>query len=146
MKRISRSAIVQRSAEAVYALVEDIEDYPSFLPRCLGTEVKQRTADRTVATLTFGFPGLKQSFTTENSNVPGRSIDMRLLDGPFRHFRAAWRFTPLGEKAAKIEFSMEYEFSNRIVAKALAPAFGGLADSMVEAFSSRAEQELRPES
>jgi ribosome-associated toxin RatA of RatAB toxin-antitoxin module len=40
---------------------------------------------------------------------------------------------------------MEYEFSSRIVAKALAPVFGSLADSMVEAFSSRAEQEARPE-
>ena len=146
MKRISRSAIVQRSAQEAYALVEDIEAYPSFLPRCLGTQVRQRTAERTVATLTFGFPGLQQSFTTENTNVPGRSIDMRLVDGPFRHFRAAWRFTPLGEGAAKIEFSMEYEFANRIVAKALAPAFGGLANSMVEAFSARAEQEPRPES
>ncbi len=144
MKRISRSAIVQRSAQAVHALVERIEAYPDFLPRCLGAEVLERSPGRTVARLTFGFPGLKQSFTTENANSPGRSIDMRLLDGPFRHFRAAWRFTPLGEEAAKIEFSMEYEFSSRIVAKALSPAFSGLADSMVEAFSSRAEQEVRP--
>ena len=34
MKRISRSAIVERSAEAFYALVEDIESYPAFLPWC----------------------------------------------------------------------------------------------------------------
>jgi ribosome-associated toxin RatA of RatAB toxin-antitoxin module len=140
MKRILRSAIVQRGAQAVYALVEDIEAYPSFLPRCVGAEVLERGPGRTVAKLTFGFPGLNQSFTTENSNVPGLSIDMRLLDGPFRHFRAGWRFTPLGEAAAKIEFAMEYEFSSRIVGKALAPAFAGMADSMVEAFSARAEQ------
>ena len=34
MKRIVRSAIVECSAEAVYALVEDIEAYPAFLPWC----------------------------------------------------------------------------------------------------------------
>ena len=145
MKRISRSAIVQRSAQGVYALVEDIEAYPAFLPHCLAAEVRERSPGRTVATLTFGIPGLTQSFTTENLNSPGRAIDMRLLEGPFRHFRAGWRFTPLGEQAAKIEFSMEYEFSSPIVAKALAPVFGSLADSMVEAFSARAEKEARPE-
>jgi len=139
MKRIARSAIVERSAEAVYALVEDIESYPAFLPRCLGAEVRERSPGRTVATLTFGFPGLRQSFTTENANQPGRAIDMRLLEGPFREFSAAWRFTPLGGEAAKIEFSMAYEFTNPLVAKALSPLFANLADSMVEAFRLRAD-------
>lgn len=140
MKRIARSAIVERSAEAVYALVEDIEAYPAFLPRCLEAKVRERAPGRTVATLTFGFPGVRHAFTTANANVPGRSIDMRLLEGPFRHFAAAWRFTPLGGQAAKIEFAMEYEFSSRLLAKVLSPVFDSLADTMVEAFRARAEQ------
>jgi ribosome-associated toxin RatA of RatAB toxin-antitoxin module len=139
MKRIARSAIVERSAEAVYALVEDIESYPSFLPRCLAAEVRERVPGRTVAALTFGFPGMRQSFTTENTNQPGRAIDMRLLEGPFRQFTAAWRFTPLSAEAAKIEFSMAFEFANPLVAKALSPLFANLADAMVEAFRVRAE-------
>lgn len=140
MKRIARSAIVERSAEALYALVEDIESYPSFLPRCLAAEVRERVPGRTVATLTFGFPGLRQSFTTENTNQPGRAIDMRLVEGPFRQFAAAWVFTPLGGEAAKIEFSLAYEFANPLLAKTLAPLFANLADSMVEAFRRRAER------
>lgn len=131
---------MERSAAAIYALVEDIESYPSFLPRCLAAEVRERSQGRTVAALTFGFPGLRQSFTTENTNQPGRAIDMRLLEGPFRRFDAAWRFTPLGAEAARIEFSMAYEFSNPLVAKALSPLFENLADSMVEAFRLRAEK------
>lgn len=140
MRRIARSAIVERSAEAVYALVEDIESYPSFLPRCLAAEVRERSAGRTVAALTFGLPGLRLSFTTENANQPGRAIDMRLLEGPFRRFEAAWRFTPLGAQAAKIEFSMAYEFASPLLAKALSPLFENLADTMVEAFRLRAEK------
>jgi len=139
MKRIARSTIVERSADAVYALVEDIESYPAFLPRCLAAEVRERSPGRTVAALTFGFSGLRQSFTTENTNQPGRAIDMRLLQGPFRQFDAAWRFTPLGAEAAKIEFSMAYEFINPLVAKALSPLFENLADAMVEAFRLRSE-------
>ncbi|HLX80127.1 MAG TPA: type II toxin-antitoxin system RatA family toxin [Burkholderiales bacterium] len=142
MKRISRSAIVESSAEAFYALAEDVESYPSFLPWCAAAEVRERTPGRTVATLTLGVKGVRQSFTTENTNVPGRSIDMQLLEGPFKHFAAAWRFTPLEANAARVEFSLEYEFSSRIVAAALDPVFSRIADSTVEAFARRARAHL----
>ena len=138
MKRIARSALVERSAQAFYELVQDIESYPAFLPWCVAAEVRERSAGRTVATLTLGVKGVRQSFTTENLDVPGRSIDMRLLEGPFKHLAAAWRFTPLRSNAAKIEFSMEYEFSSRAIATALGPLFARLADGTVEAFTRRA--------
>jgi len=51
MRRIARSAIVECSARQMYDLVEDIEAYPEFLPWCSGAHVRERTADRTVATI-----------------------------------------------------------------------------------------------
>jgi len=138
MKRIARSAIVDCSAEAFYALVEDIEAYPSFLPWCAAAQVRERAPERTVATLTLAAKGLRQSFTTENANVPGRSIHLRLVEGPFRRFGAAWRFTPLGAEAAKVEFSMEYEFAGALVGRLLSPLFARMADVTVEAFVRRA--------
>ena len=138
MKRIARSAIVECSADAFYALVEDIEAYPSFLPWCVAARVQERALGRTVATLTLAAKGLRQSFTTENANQRGRSIDMRLVEGPFRHFAAHWRFTPLQADAAKVEFRLEYQFATGIVARLLDPVFSRLADSTVEAFVRRA--------
>ena len=139
MKRIARSAIVERSAEDFYVLVEDIESYPQFLRWCAAARVRERTPGRTLATLTLGLKGVRYSFTTENTNVAGRSIDMRLLEGPFKHFAATWRFAALEAGASKVEFSLEYEFANRIVAVALEPVFSRIADSTVEAFKQRAE-------
>ena len=138
MKRIARSAIVDCSADAFYALVEDIEAYPSFLPWCAAAEVRERAPGRTVARLTLAARGLRQSFTTENANRPGQSIEMRLLEGPFRRFAAHWRFAPLGAAAAKVEFSIEYEFSGRLAAGVLGPVFHRLADRTVDAFVRRA--------
>ena len=138
MKRLARSAIVERGAEEFYDLVEDIESYPQFLPWCAAAKVRERQPGRTVATLTLGVKGVRQSFTTENLSTPGRSIEMRLLEGPFKHFAAVWRFTPLEARASKIEFSLEYEFSNRVVARALEPVFERIADGTVEAFIRRA--------
>ncbi len=139
MKRISRSAIVECGAMDFYALVEAIESYPDFLPWCAAAEVCERAPGRTVATLTLGAAGIRRSFTTDNTNIPGRSIDMRLIEGPFKRFAAAWRSTPLEAGASKVEFSLEYEFSSRIVAAALEPVFSRLAHSTVDAFARRAQ-------
>jgi ribosome-associated toxin RatA of RatAB toxin-antitoxin module len=140
MRRIARSAIVECSARQMYDLVEDIESYPEFLPWCSGAHVRERTAGRTVATLDVGIMPMRQSFTTENTNVAGKSIDMRLLEGPFRKFDAHWKFTALGPGGAKIEFTIAYEFADSILAVALDPMFEGIAGTMVVAFTRRAER------
>ena len=139
MKRIERSAIVPHDAQQVYALVADIESYPRFLPWCAGARVQDGLRGVT-ATLEIGVKGLRQSFTTRNENKPGESIDMHLVDGPFRRFEAAWRFRPLAPRACGISFSLEYEFSSRAAGRLLEPLFAKMADNMVDAFSRRADE------
>lgn len=139
MKRFVRSAIVEHSAQEMFALVERIESYPEFVPWCLSAVVHERAGDRTVATLEVGYKGLRQSLTTLNLNRPGESIDMSLLKGPFKAFAAGWRFKPLGTAAARIEFHLEYEFSSPTLGRALGPLFNNLANTMVDVFTRRAE-------
>ena len=137
MKRIARSAIVEHSAEEMFALVDDIESYPRFLPWCVAARVESRMHDTVQATLTIGLRGLRTSFTTHNDNRPGEAIDLRLVQGPFRRFAAAWRFNRLSEEACRIEFSVEYELSGPL-ARMLSPLFDRIADTMVDAFTRRA--------
>ena len=139
MKEIARSAIVEHSAAKMYALVDDIEAYPRFLPWCLEAKVDD-TGARKRATLTAGMAGIRQAFTTENENQPDRAIDMRLLEGPFRHFSAAWRFTALGEQASEVQFELRYQFASRTLGRLLEPLFDQIADTMVDAFTRRADE------
>jgi ribosome-associated toxin RatA of RatAB toxin-antitoxin module len=139
MKRIVRSAIVEHPAAEMYALVDDIEAYPKFLPWCVAAAVHQRTPHSVRATLTAGMRGVRQSFTTLNANQPGQSIDMRLVHGPFRRFAAGWRFKALSARACKIEFTLEYELSGPL-ARVLARLFDQIADTMVDAFTRRADE------
>jgi ribosome-associated toxin RatA of RatAB toxin-antitoxin module len=87
--------------------------------------------------------GISQSFTTLNENRPGASIDMRLVEGPFKQFSAMWRFTPLADDACEIAFTMRYQFRSRALGKLLEPLFDEMADTMVDAFTRRAD-ELHP--
>jgi len=139
LRRITRSAIVECGAHRVYALVEDIESYPEFLPWCVAAHVRERSPGRTVATIEVGMQGIRQSFTTENANTPRQAIDMRLLEGPFRRFAAHWRFAALGTGATRIEFAIAYEFASRMIANLLDPLFERIAGTMVNAFTRRAE-------
>src|SRR5262249_5798006 len=138
MTAVDRSAIVGHGAEQMYALVEDVESYPQFLPWCERVTVSAREPGRTVATLHANFHGLKQQFTTENSNDPGRRIDMKLVSGPFRSLEGEWVFVPLDSRACKVEFGLRYRFSSGVLEKTIGPAFRGMADSLVDAFVRRA--------
>jgi len=152
MNTIVRSALVEHSAMQMFKLVENVEAYEEFLPWCTSSKVLERSEvctdgvpeGRTVAMLTVGLKGIQQSFTTDNRNRPGESIELRLLEGPFSKFSAAWSFRPLGEQAAKIEFSMSYEISSRLIGKVLEPLFDHIANTMVDAFIRRARTVYGP--
>ena len=139
MKEIARSAIVEHTAQQMFAVVDDIESYPRFLPWCAAAKVEKRTPSSVRATLTVGLRGLRQSFTTQNELRPGESMHMRLVKGPFRRFAAAWRFKPLSSEACAVEFSLEYEMAGPL-ARVLEPLFDHIADTLVDAFVRRAAE------
>jgi ribosome-associated toxin RatA of RatAB toxin-antitoxin module len=142
MPAVDRSALVDHSASDMFALVDDVESYPLFLPWCERASVTARAPNRTIATLYLDFHGLKEHFTTENSNRPGEFIHMKLVSGPFRSLEGSWRFTALAERACKIEFSLRYEFSNSLLERLIGPVFNRIADTFVDAFVRRASETL----
>ncbi len=139
MAVVHKSVLLHYSAEQMFALVDRVEDYPAFLPWCGGVQVSDRSAERLVAAIQINYHGVKQSFTTENSNTPPTQMTMKLLEGPFRHLDGTWKFTPLREDACKIEFDLHYEFSSKILEKLIGPVFSKIADSFVDSFCKRAE-------
>jgi ribosome-associated toxin RatA of RatAB toxin-antitoxin module len=142
MEFIDRSVLVGYSAQQMYALVEDVESYPQFLPWCDRAVASVREPGRTLATLHVNLHGLRQQFTTENINHPGARIDMKLVAGPFRDLEGHWAFTALDETACKVEFSLRYQFAGRLLEKAVGPLFHRIADSFVDAFVRRAQEKF----
>jgi len=140
MKRVERSALVGHSAARMYALAIDIPAYPSFLPWCLSSRVISQDAQSTVAQLEVGYKGLRQAFTTTNRNVPDASIEMQLLEGPFKKFEAHWQFTALEANACKVGFVLAYEFATPVLGRVLEPLFDYMADTMVDAFLRQADK------
>jgi ribosome-associated toxin RatA of RatAB toxin-antitoxin module len=139
MAVVHKSVFLGYSAEQMFDLVAKVEDYPKFLPWCSGVNIVERTDDKLVAALQINFHGVKQSFTTSNHNQRPTQMKMHLVDGPFKLLEATWSFKSLRADACKIEFDMQYEFSNMILAQIVGPVFGMIANSMVDSFCKRAE-------
>lgn len=140
MNNVGRSALVAHSAQQMFALVSEIESYPEFLPWCERASVAERTPGRTVATLRINYRGLREEFTTENLDRPNERIDMRLVSGPFRRLEGAWIFTPLPERACKVELKLRYEFANVLLKKVVGTVFDEIANSLVDAFARQADR------
>ncbi|MEI6320904.1 MAG: type II toxin-antitoxin system RatA family toxin [Pseudomonadota bacterium] len=140
MALVEKSVLVQYTPEQMFRLVDRVEDYPAFLPWCGGSSVSDRSGARLRATVMIDYHRVRQSFTTENTRVEPESIDVKLVDGPFRQLDGSWRFKALGQEACKIEFRLHYEFASRILEKLLSPVFNHIANTFVDAFVKRAEQ------
>ena len=140
MPSITRSALVSYSAANMYSLVHDVAAYPAFLPWCANASVAEQSETHQLATVFMDkrMQGLK--FTTRNRLDTDEAIYMTLVDGPFKKLQGVWRFTPIDEKACKVELAIEFEFKSRVLSALLGGAFSKICDTMVAAFVKRADE------
>lgn len=139
MASIEKSVLVRHSAQAMFALVADVDAYPRFLPWCGGARTLAREGNQVTAAVDIDFHGIRQSFTTRNTQVPFERIDMQLVDGPFSDLEGGWRFTALGDDACKVVLALDYHFSNFLLGKLVGPVFQTITSSMVDSFVKRAD-------
>ena len=112
MAMVEKSVLIERSAQQMFDLVDDVEDYPGFLPWCSRSRVDFRDEQRTVATLHVHYRSVKTHFTTENE----KEIPLRM------------------------RIKLSYEFSSKMFEKVIGPVFSQIANTFVDAFVKRADQ------
>lgn len=140
MPEVRKSVLVEFSPEQMFALVDDVEHYPEFLPWCGGTNVSHRDGSTTRATIRINYRGIKHSFTTENTKAVPHAMQVKLVEGPFKALDGDWKFIALVDRGCKIEFRLHYEFSSRVLEKLVGPVFNYIANTLVDAFVRRAER------
>jgi ribosome-associated toxin RatA of RatAB toxin-antitoxin module len=124
----------------MFALIDDVERYPEFLPWCAKTEVVSRSDDAVVATLYLAKAGLKYSFTTRNQLKRPVQMTLELVEGPFSSLVGVWDFKVLSDEACKVSLNLQFEFSGKIAAMAMGKVFNQVATTLVDAFVSRADE------
>lgn len=138
MSTISRHALVPYTVAEMYRLVLDIESYPDFVPWCSGARVTSQDPDQVCASIEFARGGLHKAFTTRNRMQKDKMIEMRLVEGPFRHLEGFWRFDPKSDIGCKVSLDLEFEFSSKLLSVSFGPVFTQVANTLVDAFTKRA--------
>ena len=128
----------------MYAVVSDVEKYPSYLPWCTALRIlsRERVKDRDVlfAQMAVAYGALREKYTSRVVLDPKeRRIDVIQTEGPFRQLENHWQFTPEGE-GCRIDFSISFEFKSRLLNAVAGNKFEKVFLKMADAFESRARE------
>ncbi|MGB0636707.1 MAG: type II toxin-antitoxin system RatA family toxin [Gammaproteobacteria bacterium] len=137
MTSLQRSLFVPFSVNEMYCLVNDVEQYPKFLPWCSAAKVLASDITHMKAMLSISKGGFKHDFSTINTLKENEYITIDLLNGPFTEFSGGWRFTS-ADSGSVVELELEFEFDGLILGAALSLASEVVVDTLVDAFKKRA--------
>jgi len=131
------------TATQMYDLVADVASYPKFLPWTAAARIRSRTPYRggevMEADLVISFKVFREKFGSKVTLMPAsRQIDTEYLDGPFQHMRSSWAFRDLDEGGCEVDFDVDFEFKNRILAGVIGVVFNEAMLRVVRAFEARA--------
>jgi ribosome-associated toxin RatA of RatAB toxin-antitoxin module len=156
MREVQHSALIAQTPAQVFALINDIESYPQFIPWCKRASVQSRSEREIIATLGVQRGPLQGEFTTRNELETDRRILMHLMSGPFRMLEGEWLLSPIpadaramphtgqpaGAAAARggcrVQLTMKFAFSNPLTAVLFEQKFAETVSSLVDAFVARA--------
>ncbi|MDQ7011512.1 MAG: type II toxin-antitoxin system RatA family toxin [Mariprofundaceae bacterium] len=128
------------AAQDMFDVVMDIEAYADFLPWVADARILSREEGELTAELVADLAGMRHSFKTVDRFMPGKLVEIRLLEGPFRFLESVWTFERISENTCRVHFSIEFEFRNMMLDMVASPVFSSVCKSMVHAFEQRAVQ------
>lgn len=135
---------VNHTAQNMYDLVADVERYPEFVPLCEALSIRSRRdkGDKTmlVADMTVGYKAIRETFTSQVFLNPNAlEIDVKYLDGPFKHLDNRWRFQPGENNTSTVHFWIDYEFKSRMLGMLMGSMFETAFKRFTIAFEKRAD-------
>lgn len=140
MPSIHRSALMPYSAQAMFEVVNNVAEYPEFLPWCAEVKIKTLNEGCMEASILMKKAGVNHWFTTKNTIETNKKIEMTLIDGPFKRLDGVWEFIEFDPQASKIQLDLNFEFSHGLGTALIAPVFTRIANTLVDSFCARANE------
>lgn len=138
MIEIHRSALVLVSAERLFQLINDIEQYPAFLDGVAQAKVLEFSGNEMLGQLTVKKAGVEKTLVTRNQLTQPSQIIMNLEEGPLEYLKGVWNIQALHENGCKVSLDLEFKAGRGLTGLAFNRVFKQVADTMVSAFVDRA--------
>jgi coenzyme Q-binding protein COQ10 len=144
MTSVQTTKLVGCSWSDLFNLVLDVKSYPEFVPHCRAVRLLSRKTEEpgvtiVVSRMTVGLSVFEVGYANRTTaDAIGRRISVEALDGPLRYLSAVWSFEPRDENHTQVHFSVNYEFSNPMLAAVASRIFGAMFSEILDAFERRA--------
>ncbi|TKR64454.1 hypothetical protein L596_024981 [Steinernema carpocapsae] len=131
------------SSEKMFSVVNNVAEYPKFVPWCRQADVKQISKNVQVAELQIGFPPISEHYTSRVTSLEPSVVRSVCTDGRvFNVLETTWRFgpgKPGDPNTTMLHFSLDFEFKSALHAYFAHMFFDQVVKTMVGAFLKRTE-------
>jgi len=137
--------VLPYTAEQLFDLVGDVEQYPRFVRWVtqLRTWNRRDQPDGSVlvdAEAKVRFSVIRERFATRvRLDRPAMVIDVALLSGPFKRLENHWRFESRDD-GVELRFEIDFEFGSRFLEALLAANLERAVAKLVACFEDRARE------
>ncbi|KAF6209848.1 hypothetical protein GE061_015600 [Apolygus lucorum] len=136
--------IVGFTPDEMFQVVSDVENYRSFVPFCIRSDVNKRTEQLLLGRLEIGFPPLIESYVSRVTMNRPHLVKADCTDGKlFDHLTTSWKFSPGpkgNDRSSAIFFYLSFEFKSALHSQLANVFFNQLVQQMEQAFIREAER------
>ncbi len=132
--------IMPYSAEQMYNLVADVEQYSKFLPWVQKATELERFGNEGLYKLDVGFGPIKEGFSTRDIFTPYETIEVYLNNGPLSRLDNIWSFKDIDNSRREVSFSIDFEFQSKLLTHMMNGLFYKAVRMMVKSFEERAQK------
>jgi coenzyme Q-binding protein COQ10 len=124
--------------EQMFALVADISRYAEFLPWVQAMRIRSVEGNVVTADMIVGFKMVRERFTSRVTLTPASQVHVDYISGPLKYLHNDWFFRAAPEGACDIDFSVDFEFRNKMFERLAGMFFHEAFRRMVASFEARA--------
>ena len=129
---------INANKETIFNVIANIENYPTFLPWCIGARItdENQLSDVLIqkAELVIAFKSFRESFFSDillNRKI--WTINIQSNKKPFKSLNGKWTIKEK-DKHCEVSFEIKFEFKSIILEKIIGVVFFNAVRSIVEAF------------
>ena len=134
---------VPHLVDLMFDLVNDLEDYPRFLPNVKDIQVKRddgAKGDVRYAKMTIQFGPISQAYTSKVvADKANHTITATSNDGPFAYLNSKWTFESEGT-GTRIRLDIDFKIANPLIAAVAESAFAAKQEQVMDAFVDEADR------
>lgn len=122
----------------MFDLVADIGRYAEFLPWVQAMRIRSHEGNVVTADMVVGFKMVRERFTSRVTLDRPNSVHVDYISGPLKYLTNDWLFRPASDGGCEIDFSVDFEFKNKMFERLAGMFFHEAFKRMVSAFETRA--------